>query len=68
MGGNSYLLKFDEYGNTREIYVYNSGTSITGNSFINKGTAFTQEERSALGVNRHAPSRCTAFDESGSEQ
>jgi malate dehydrogenase (oxaloacetate-decarboxylating) len=50
MSGHSYVLKFDEYGNTREIYVYSSGTSISGNSFINKGTAFTKVERSALGL------------------
>ncbi len=50
MGGQSYILKFDEYGNTREIYVYSSGTSVAGNSFINKGTAFTHEERKSLGL------------------
>jgi malate dehydrogenase (oxaloacetate-decarboxylating) len=55
MSGHSYMLKFDEYGNTREIYVYSSGTSVAGNSFINKGTAFTQEERTALGLTGMLP-------------
>lgn len=55
MSGHSYVLKFDEYGNTREIYVYSSGTSVAGNSFINKGTAFTQEERTALGLTGMLP-------------
>lgn len=50
MSGQSYALKFDEYGNTREIYVYSSGTRISGNSFINKGTAFNEEEREKLGM------------------
>lgn len=55
MSGHSYVLKFDEYGNTREIYIYSSGTSVAGNSFINKGTAFTQEERTALGLTGMLP-------------
>ncbi len=54
MGGH-YVLKFDEYGNTREIYVYSSGTAVAGNSFINKGTAFTEKERIALGLTGMLP-------------
>ncbi len=50
MSENSAIFKYDEYGNTREIYVYDSGTSIHGNAFINKGTAFTFEERRRLGL------------------
>ena len=50
MSENSAIFKYDEYGNTREIYVYNSGTSIHANAFINKGTAFTFEERKRLGL------------------
>ncbi|HHD63998.1 MAG TPA: NAD-dependent malic enzyme [Desulfobulbaceae bacterium] len=50
MSENSAMFKYDEYGNTREIYVYDSGTSIHANSFINKGTAFTFEERRRLGL------------------
>ncbi|HHD57195.1 MAG TPA: NAD-dependent malic enzyme, partial [Desulfobulbaceae bacterium] len=50
MSENSAIFKYDEYGNTREIYVYDSGTSIHGNAFINKGTAFTFEERKRLGL------------------
>ena len=50
MSENSAIFKYDEYGNTREIYVYDSGTSIHANAFINKGTAFTFEERKRLGL------------------
>ena len=51
----SYMLKYDEYGNTREIYVYSSGLNIHGNSYINKGTAFTREERDKLGLTGMLP-------------
>jgi len=50
MSENSAMFKYDEYGNTREVYVYDSGTGIHANSFINKGTAFTFEERRRLGL------------------
>jgi malate dehydrogenase (oxaloacetate-decarboxylating) len=51
----SYMLKYDEYGNTREIYVYSCGLAIHGNSYINKGTAFTREERDRLGLTGMLP-------------
>ncbi len=50
MPENSAMFKYDEYGNTREIYVYDSGSGIHSNAFINKGTAFTFEERRQLGL------------------
>jgi hypothetical protein len=30
MSGHSYVLKFDEYGNTREVYVYGGGSAVVG--------------------------------------
>jgi len=62
MAGRSYLLKYDEYGNTREIYVYSSGTALSGNSFINKGTAFTLEERDKLGMTGMFPPAVRSLD------
>jgi len=50
MSENSAMFKYDEYGNTREIYVYDSGSAIHTNAFVNKGTAFTFEERIRLGL------------------
>ncbi|MFN2355355.1 MAG: NAD-dependent malic enzyme, partial [Desulfopila sp.] len=41
---------YDEYGNTREIVVYESGPSVHGISFVNKGTAFNLKERKMLGL------------------
>lgn len=63
MSGHSYVLKFDEYGNTRELYVYCSGTSVAGNSFINKGTAFTLEERDRLGLTGMFPPSARSFEQ-----
>lgn len=48
MSANLYRFKYDEYGNTREIVVYASGSSARSCSYINKGTAFSHEERKAL--------------------
>ncbi len=50
MSDNGYSFKYDEYGNTREILVYGSGSSVHSLSFINKGTAFTLKERQSLGL------------------
>jgi malate dehydrogenase (oxaloacetate-decarboxylating) len=50
MSENSALFKYDEYGNTREIYVYAGGMSLHADPFINRGTAFTDDERQRLGL------------------
>ncbi|XOF34905.1 MAG: NAD-dependent malic enzyme [Candidatus Electrothrix sp. YB6] len=50
MTDNSAMFKYDEYGNTREIYVYSSGFNLHSNPFVNKGTAFTRDERRRLGL------------------
>ena len=55
MSGNSAIFKYDEYGNTREIFVYASGSELHGNAFINKGAAFTREERLRLGMTAMLP-------------
>lgn len=62
MSGQSFLFKYDEYGNTREIYVYGTGSAVSGNSFINKGTAFTNEEREALGLTGMLPPSIRGLD------
>jgi len=48
MSANLYRFKYDEYGNTREIVVYASGAASRSCSYINKGTAFSTEERNRL--------------------
>ncbi len=50
MSENNTMFKYDEYGNTREIYVYGTGSSVYRNPFVNKGTAFTEDERVRLGI------------------
>jgi malate dehydrogenase (oxaloacetate-decarboxylating) len=50
MPGNSARFKYDEYGKTREIYVYASGLSLHSDPFVNRGTAFTNDERQRLGL------------------
>ena len=50
-----YKFKYDEYGNTREIIVYGSGSAATSISFVNKGTAFNEDERSKLGLQGSLP-------------
>lgn len=55
MPENTTLLKYDEYGNTREIFVHSSGTAVHNNPFVNKGTAFTVQERERLGLTAMLP-------------
>lgn len=50
-----YRFKYDEYGNTREIIVYSSGTGVSSISFVNKGTAFNKPERVAFGLQASLP-------------
>ena len=55
MSANLYRFKYDEYGNTREIVVYAGGASARSCSYINKGTAFSVEERKSLGLEATLP-------------
>ena len=55
MAANLYRFKYDEYGNTREIISYASGASASSCSYINKGTAFSEEEREQLGLQAALP-------------
>ncbi len=55
MAANLYRFKYDEYGNTREILVYASGSSARSCSYINKGTAFGLEERRVLNLEATLP-------------
>ncbi|MBU1565376.1 MAG: oxaloacetate-decarboxylating malate dehydrogenase [Proteobacteria bacterium] len=55
MAANLYRFKYDEYGNTREIIVYASGSSARSCSYINKGTAFSKEERKLLSLEATLP-------------
>lgn len=55
MSENQYGFKYDEYGNTSEILVYASGIEATSLSFVNKGTAFNENERKCLGLQAALP-------------
>ncbi len=55
MSGNLYRFKYDEYGNTREIIVYASGASARSCSYVNRGTAFSLEEREMLALEATLP-------------
>ena len=55
MSKTQYRFKYDEYGNTREIIVYSSGSAVSSISFVNKGTAFNMAERTAFGLQASLP-------------
>ena len=55
MAANLYRFKYDEYGNTREVICYASGASACSCSYINKGTAFSKEERERLDLQAALP-------------
>ena len=55
MVSSLFRLKYDEYGNTREIVVYADGQSAQATNYINKGTAFTSAERELLELEGSLP-------------
>lgn len=55
MSANLYRFKYDEYGNSREIITFASGDSASSCSYINKGTAFNNEERGQLALQGSLP-------------
>jgi malate dehydrogenase (oxaloacetate-decarboxylating) len=55
MPAKSYKFVYDEYGNTREIKIHARGFGVHGNNYINKGTAFTVQERQDLGIDGSLP-------------
>ncbi len=63
MSKKLYKLKYDEYGNTREIIVYGSGSSVSSLSFVNKGTAFSGHEREKLGLQASLPPSIRNLDD-----
>jgi malate dehydrogenase (oxaloacetate-decarboxylating) len=63
MSKKLYKFKYDEYGNTREIIVYGSGSSVSSLSFVNKGTAFNGKEREKLGLQASLPPSIRDLDD-----
>lgn len=63
MSENSAIFKYDEYGNSREIYVYTSGIGLHSDPFINRGTAFTKDERRRLGLTAMLPPAVRSLEE-----
>lgn len=55
MSANQYKFKYDEFGNTKEIFVYASGDAARSCSYINKGTAFSRTERKQLALEATLP-------------
>ncbi|MCK4838789.1 MAG: NAD-dependent malic enzyme [Desulfobulbaceae bacterium] len=55
MSQNTYGLRYDEFGKTSEILVYSRGTRVMANNFLNKGTAFSEQERVDLGLSGSLP-------------
>lgn len=55
MSSNLYRFKYDEYGNTKEIIVYASGDSARNSRYVNKGTAFNEDERKKLALDATLP-------------
>jgi malate dehydrogenase (oxaloacetate-decarboxylating) len=60
---NNYRFNYDEYGNTREIVVLNEGLGVCDNSFTNKGTTFTMEERDRFGLHGVLPPSVRTLDQ-----
>ena len=55
MPENGYGFVYDEYGKTTAIQVNLRGSGVQGNSYTNKGTAFTETERTELAISGFVP-------------
>ena len=62
MSQSTYGLRYDEFGNTSEILVRSRGTRAMANNFINKGTAFSEQERLDLGLSGSLPPTVRPLD------
>ncbi|MGL1932872.1 MAG: NAD-dependent malic enzyme [Desulfotalea sp.] len=63
MFSDVYRLKFDEYGNTRDIVVYATGSSVVSCNYTNKSTAFSSKERNEFGLQGMLPPGFRDLDE-----
>ncbi len=55
MSKHHYGFKYDQYGNTESVLVYDRGYGLFGNNYTCKGTAYSSIERDQLGLNAFAP-------------
>ncbi len=59
----TYAFAYDEYGNTKAIEVYLRGMDVLNNSFINKASAFSEDERRALALDGILPPSVRSLDQ-----
>jgi malate dehydrogenase (oxaloacetate-decarboxylating) len=59
----TYAFEYDEYGNTKAIEVFIRSMDVMSNSFINKSSAFSEEERHALGLYGILPPTVRSLDQ-----
>lgn len=63
MFSDIYRLKYDEYGNTRDIVVYATGSAVVSSNYTNKSTAFSTKEREDFGLQGILPPGFRDLDE-----